>query len=93
MARYEPPPYTVGIEEEYLLVDPATGELVSEQELQEAIIEEVKATVSEDDVGMVTPEFLKAQVEVGTAICHSIQSARDRLRSVGKADAFPGFAQ
>ena len=28
MARYEPPPFTVGIEEEYLLVDPATGELV-----------------------------------------------------------------
>ncbi|HAE03424.1 MAG TPA: carboxylate-amine ligase [Rhodospirillaceae bacterium] len=87
MARYEPPPYTVGIEEEYLLVDPATGELVSEQELQEAIIEEVKATVSEEDVGMVTPEFLKAQVEVGTAICHSIQSARDRLRILRTAVA------
>ncbi len=79
MTKSEPPPFTIGIEEEYLLVDPATGDLVSDQDVQEAIIEDVKAAITED-IGMATPEFLKAQVEVGTAVCHSLQSARDRLR-------------
>jgi carboxylate-amine ligase len=79
MTQNDPPPFTVGIEEEYLLVDPATGDLVSDQDVQETIIEEVKAAIG-DDIGMATPEFLKAQVEVGTTVCTSIQQARDCLR-------------
>lgn len=86
MKKSEPPPFTVGIEEEYLLVDPATGELVSDQDVQEAVIEEVRAAISEE-IGMATPEFLKAQVEVGTSVCPSIQSARDRLRTLREAVA------
>lgn len=81
MSQIDPPPFTVGIEEEYLLVDPATGELVSDQDVQEAIIEDVRAAIT-DEIGMATPEFLKAQVEVGTAVCHSLQEARDRLRTL-----------
>lgn len=81
MPTIDSPPFTVGIEEEYLLVDPATGELVSDQDVQEAIIEDVRAAIT-DEIGMATPEFLKAQVEVGTAVCHSIQEARDRLRTL-----------
>lgn len=80
------PPFTVGIEEEYLLVDPKTGELVGDQDLQGAIIDEVKDAISEE-IGMATPEFLKAQVEVGTAVCTSIQEARDRLRALRGAVA------
>lgn len=72
-------PFTVGIEEEYLLVDPATGELVGDQDVQETIIEEVQTAIG-DNIGMATPEFLKAQVEVGTTVCTSIQQARDCLR-------------
>ncbi len=79
-------PLTIGIEEEYLLVDPGTGELVGDQSVQEAIIEEVKSKIS-DDVGMATPEFLKAQVEVGTAVCRSLQEARDSLRALRGAVA------
>ncbi|WP_420420444.1 carboxylate-amine ligase [Pacificispira sp.] len=81
MTQSDQPPFTVGIEEEYLLVDPATGELVSDQDVQEAIIEDVRAAIT-DEIGMATPEFLKAQVEVGTAVCHSLQEARDRLRTL-----------
>lgn len=70
--------FTVGIEEEYLLVDPATGDLTGDTRVQEAIIARVQAGIDET-VGMVTPEFLKAQVEVGTAVCHSISEAREKL--------------
>ena len=34
---------------------------------------------------MVTPEFLKAQVEVGTAVCHSIREVREKLAHLRKA--------
>lgn len=86
MTKNEQSPFTVGIEEEYLLVDPGTGELVSDQDVQEAVIEEVRAAISEE-IGMATPEFLKAQVEVGTSVCTSVQSARDRLRTLRAAVA------
>lgn len=77
-------PFTVGIEEEYLLVDPATGELASDTRLQEAVIDHVQAEI-DDSIGMVTQEFLKAQVEVGTAICHSITEAREKLSTLRRA--------
>lgn len=73
------PPFTIGIEEEYFLVDPKTGDLAQETGVQEAVIEEVQAAIT-DDIGMVTPEFLKAQVEVGTAVCRSLQQAQASLR-------------
>ena len=70
--------FTIGIEEEYLLVDPATRQLTSDTGVQEAVIREVLKEVDET-VGFATPEFLKAQVEVGTAVCHSIAEARSKL--------------
>ncbi|MCR9220375.1 MAG: carboxylate-amine ligase [Alphaproteobacteria bacterium] len=70
--------FTIGIEEEYLLVDPATGELAGHTETQEAVIAEVQDAIDET-VGAVTPEFLKAQVEVGTAVCHSIGEVAEKL--------------
>ncbi len=88
-------PFTLGIEEEYLLVDPATGELVSDGRLQEAVIARVQDRIDES-IGMVTQEFLMAQVEVGTAICTSISDARAKLshlrRSVIEAAAEEGLA-
>ncbi|WP_264465906.1 carboxylate-amine ligase [Pacificispira spongiicola] len=78
--------FTIGIEEEYLLLDPASGDLVGDQAVQEAIIDDVKSSLSED-IGMATPEFLKAQVEVGTSVCTSVQSVRDRLRALRLAVA------
>ena len=86
MAGIEPDAFTVGIEEEYLLIDPNDGELVGDQDVQEAIIEEVEGAIGAE-VGLATPEFLKAQVEVGTAVCHSIQHARDCLRQLRAAVA------
>lgn len=74
-------PLTVGVEEEYLLVDPATGELVSDAAVQAAVVAKVKSAVPRE-VGFATPEFLRAQIEVGTGVCDSIGQLGRCLRSL-----------
>lgn len=86
---------TIGIEEEYLLVDPKTGELAGESGLQDAVIADVQARVG-TDTGLVMPEFLKAQIEVGTAVCGSVAEVGQKLHrlrhSVAEAAARHGLA-
>lgn len=67
------PPFTVGIEEEYYLVDSATGDLVPEA--PEDLIAECERRLP----GQVSPEFLQTQIEVGTRVCASMREARDEL--------------
>ena len=43
-----------------------------------AILEECSTLIG-DGGGAVTPEFLRAQIEVGTPVCHSIAEARQRI--------------
>ncbi|MDH3228493.1 MAG: carboxylate-amine ligase [Alphaproteobacteria bacterium] len=76
MNRRDTAGFTIGIEEEYLLVDPQTGALADEP--SEDILSECAAGV-DASVGLVVPEFLRAQVEVGTAICNSISEVRSKL--------------
>ncbi len=76
--------FTVGIEEEYLLVDPETRQLAGDADRSQAVIDAVIGAVG-DDVGFATPEFLRAQVEVGTAVSHSIKDVRGKLASLRKA--------
>lgn len=66
-------PFTIGIEEEYLLVVPATGALVARRD--PAMMDELRAALGE----RVSMELLQAQVEVGTAACASIGEARRDL--------------
>jgi len=68
--------FTIGIEEEYLLVDPATGEVADDP--PQGILDECAAGI-DDSTGMVMAEFMRAQVEVGTAVCHSIGEVREKL--------------
>lgn len=70
------PALTIGIEEEYLLVDPRTRDLAVDPPA--AILEQCRALIGEDG-GAVAPEFLRAQIEVGTPVCQSIGEARARL--------------
>lgn len=76
MNRYDTDDFTIGIEEEYLLVDPETGGLADDppQEILEGC-----ETAIDPSIGLVTPEFLRAQVEVGTAVCRSIKEVRAKL--------------
>ena len=71
------PPLTLGIEEEYQIIDPESRELKSYiQELMEQ-----GQRVLHDQI---KKEFLQSQVEVGSQICHNIQELREevvRLRS------------
>ena len=67
------PSLTMGIEEEYLLVDPETRNLVGDPPA--AFMAELG-----DQLGdRVTPEFLRSQVEVGTPVCQNIEEARHHL--------------
>ncbi|MAL78176.1 MAG: carboxylate-amine ligase [Sneathiella sp.] len=68
------PTFTIGIEEEYLLVDLETRELAIEP--PEEILSECEARLPGH---IVTPEFLRSQIEVGTCICRNIGEARAAL--------------
>lgn len=73
------PPFTVGIEEEYLLVNRATGDL--DDDPPPDLLKEC----TELGGGQITPEFLRCQIEVGTKVCRTMQEARadlGRLRRI-----------
>jgi carboxylate-amine ligase len=70
--------FTLGIEEEFQIVDPQTRELRSHVV---EILEEGKMLLGEQ----IKPEMIQSMIEVGTGICRNIQEAREditRLRSV-----------
>ena len=73
------PEFTVGIEEEYLLVDKSTRDLCNDP--PGTMVEECAALCG----GQVTPEFLRSQIEVGTRPCRTIAEARADLGSLRRA--------
>ena len=84
------PTFTIGIEEEYLLVDRATRDLAGDPPA--AMFEECEARIK----GLVRPEFLKSQIEVGTRVSQTVQQAADDLarlrRTVSDVAAEYGLA-
>lgn len=64
--------FTLGIEEEFQIIDPETRELKSHVS---EIMEEGKLLLGEK----IKPEMIQSMVEVGTGICHNIQEAREDL--------------
>ncbi len=78
MKKYPEPSYTIGIEEEYMLVDVVTRNLHVDPDpgLMEAC---------QRDLGdQVKPEFLRPQMEVGTKVCTDIKDARRQLSALRK---------
>lgn len=67
------PAFTVGIEEEYLLVDKASRDLVVDPPAE--LLEECQAQLE----GRASPEFLRCQIEVGTHVCTSMEETRADL--------------
>lgn len=67
------PSWTMGIEEEYLLVERETGALVAYQ--PEGLIEKVKALRH----GMVSPELFSCQIEIGTPVCEDLKDLRAQI--------------
>ena len=72
--------FTIGIEEEYLLVDPVTRDLVADPPA--AMMEACQSALSGATLGEVSPEFLRSQIEIGTRVCASVQEARETLAEI-----------
>lgn len=75
------PSFTIGIEEEYLLVDAESRDLI--REAPPAMLPACERALE----GQVTPEFLQCQIEVGTRVCTSIAEARSDLAHLRKTVA------
>jgi carboxylate-amine ligase len=84
------PSFTLGIEEEYLVVDRESRDLVAEP--GEGFMDACRAAVG----AQVKPEFLQCQVEVGTRPHRTVSDAVDELaglrRGVAAAAAAHGYA-
>ncbi len=75
------PSFTIGIEEEYLLVNKETRDL--ENEPPEALMRDCEAALK----GQVSPEFLRSQIEIGTRVCKKISEGRDELAHLRRSVA------
>ena len=67
------PPFTIGVEEEYLLVDKETRALVIDP--PQSLIGECEEILGEQ----VTAELLRSQIEIGTRVCNNVQEVREEL--------------
>ncbi len=74
------PQFTLGIEEEYLLVDPVTRDLVTN--MPSSMLEECAARCEGQQV---SPELLRSQIEVGTRVCSDMTEARESLMLLRRA--------
>lgn len=70
--------FTLGIEEEYQVIDPETRELVSHEQ---KIVDAANDTLGEQ----VKAEMHQAVVEVGTNICNDIHEARTQITGLRKS--------
>ncbi len=70
------PSFSIGIEEEYMTIDPVTRDLRSH--IQAEIIEKGKIQMREH----VKPEMHQSVVEVGTAVCRNIKEAKAELKKL-----------
>ena len=66
----EEPAWTMGIEEEYLLVEPDSGELITEQPPG------IQEMVTDLHHGLVARELFSSQIEIGTGICTDFKHLR-----------------
>ena len=82
------PELTIGIEEEYQIVDPASRGLTS-------YVQEMLDGGRRVLADQIKPEFLQSQVEVGSRICRNVREARDEIarlrRSVNELAAKGGL--
>jgi len=63
---------TIGIEEEYQIINPESRELTS-------YISEILSQGAVLFRDQVKPEFLQSQIEIGSRVCHNVQEARHEV--------------
>ena len=76
--KRDEPAFTLGVEEEYLLVDKETRGLVIDPPA--TLMAEAEAKCG----SQVTSELLRSQIEVGTKVCKNVQEAREDLARLRK---------
>lgn len=90
MMSHAAPQFTLGVEEEYLLVDRQSRAVVSEPPGD--VLEKCRALTAD----LIRPEFLASQIEIGTPVCGDIRQARSELahlrRTVADVAAEHGLA-
>ena len=74
------PDFTIGVEEEYLLVDKDSFDLAP---APEGLMEACKVRLE----NQVAPEYLNCQIEIGSRVCGTIGQAREDLRRLRSAVA------
>jgi carboxylate-amine ligase len=67
------PSFTLGVEEEYLVVELDSGDLIDEAPAE--LFAECERRLG----AQVSPEFLQCQIEVGTRVASDLQTIRDEL--------------
>jgi glutamate---cysteine ligase / carboxylate-amine ligase len=75
------PELTMGIEEEYLIVDRRSRDLV--RDLPPGLMERCEEILG----SQVSPEFLRCQIEVGTGVCQTVSDAKADLRRLRRTIA------
>ncbi len=70
------PALTLGVEEEYLLVHRESRDLVNDPPQQ--LMDDCVKLLGEH----VSPELMRAQIEVGTPVCRSVAEIRDEVRKL-----------
>ena len=76
------PSFTLGIEEEYLLVDRESRDLV--ETMPSSMLDECMERCRDQQV---SPELLRSQIEVGTRVCNNVAEARQSLADLRSAVA------
>src|SRR6266498_5665160 len=69
-------PYTLGVEEEYMLLDGETFDLVQH-------IDTVLAAVAGHELEpVINPELMQSVLEIATPVCHTTTEVADQLRRI-----------
>src|SRR2546423_11378895 len=72
-------PYTLGVEEEYMLLDATTFDLVQH-------IDTVLAAVEGSELeSIVRPELMQSVLEISTPVCRNVQDVDHQLRKLRTA--------
>lgn len=72
----EEPQFTIGMEEEYFVVDLSSRDLVPD--LPDSLLKKLEAS----PVGTISPEFIRSQIEIGTPVCDDIAELSEHLRTM-----------
>ncbi|MCS7169427.1 MAG: glutamate-cysteine ligase family protein, partial [Candidatus Kapabacteria bacterium] len=79
---YQRPSFTLGIEEEYMILDPRTLDLRSHIDME--LLSQGRMVLQEH----IKPELHGSILEVGTGVCRTVQEARQELVKIRSVVAY-----